>query len=322
MNLKKTICFFLFLFAMKANACLNIFAIDSAGRVHLLEHYFFIPLDFKKTEVFENIKKLEKKFSKGDLDYKNISDYGVYLLMAGNYTEGLRLFTALLQKHSDVYEIRANIAVAYELNGRFDSAYYWEKKALELQPGAHENTEWIHLKILEARIKTAADSNWCLANNVTGIYDLVKTNYTLPINEHWKSTQLFEDFITQLTERFPFTVAEDRVMGKLMMELGDAYKAVSAYRSYYCYAIAKYLYPALGSIADEKMKVILVNYPKKTVVSDGYTIPLSRKSGKDREMVLPDDAELKNFIEKLNHRSSVKRSMEKMVDINLLLSKI
>jgi tetratricopeptide (TPR) repeat protein len=324
MRLKKLLtCFFVFLI-LKSNACLNIFALDAKGRVHYLEHSFFFHLDFEKKEIQKDIKHLEKKFKKGNFDFKNISDYGAYLLMSGYYKEGLELFSALIQKHSDVYEIRSNIAVAYELNGRFDSAYFWEKKALELNPDAHDKSEWIHLNILEARIKSAADTNWCLNHSITGIVDSINKHYQFSIHEGGKEMWLFENFNKQLDERFPFTYPEDKVMGKLMMELGDAYQNVSVYRSYYCYAIAKYLYTQLAKAVDEKMDVIKNNYPKKTV-SDGeftITLPDRTKKGYTREMLLPDEEDVRSFIDKLNFRTSLNPSIIKSADINFLISKI
>lgn len=324
MHLKKLITCIAVVLALKASACLNIFAIDAAGRVHYIEHGFFFLLDFKKEAVQKEIKQLEKQFKKGHFNFKNISDYGAYLLMAGNYKEGLQLFTALIKKHGEVYEIRSNIAVAYELNGRFDSAYYWEKKALELNPDAHDKSEWVHLKILEARIQLAADSNWCLNNNVTGIIDTIKKNYKFSLNEGGYDSWLFEDFTSQLDERFPFTFPEDKVMGKLMLELGDAYQYASVYRAYYCYAIAKYLYPQLSKTATEKMAQIKNNYPSKKVTEGENTIILPAKNGTgySSEMLLPDEDALNTFINKLSSRSLLSTMQAKMPDINFLLSKI
>lgn len=309
--------------ALKASACLNIFAIDAAGRVHYLEHGFFFSLDFKKEALQKEIKQLEKQFKKGNFNFKNISDYGAYLLMTGNYKEGLQLFTALIKKHSDVYEIRSNIAVAYELNGRFDSAYYWERKALELNPDAHDKSEWVHLKILEARIQLAADSNWCLNNNVTGIIDTIKKNYKFSLHEGYEGW-LFEDFTSQLDERFPFTFSEDKVMGKLMMELGDAYQYASVYRAYYCYAIAKYLYPQLSKTAIEKMTQIKNNYPSKKVSDGENTIifPDKNGTGYSSEMLLPDEEALNTFINKLSSRFLLGNAHVKATDINFLISKM
>jgi hypothetical protein len=145
------------LLASAASACLNIFAVDSTGNVHRLEHYFIYEAEFRQDAVARNLKDLEKKFAKNEYSYKNISDYGAYLLMAGRFNEGMQLFRALSQKYPDVYQICANTAVAYELTGNIDSALYWEKRATIIQPNAHSNSEWIHLKILEAKKQLLSD---------------------------------------------------------------------------------------------------------------------------------------------------------------------
>jgi tetratricopeptide (TPR) repeat protein len=322
--MKKILFIACILFSVKASACLNIFAVDSAGRAHLLEHEFFFPIEFKQKAILKSIKTLERELSSGDANYKNISDYGAYLLMAGYFTEGLDIFRALSKKYPGVYEINANIAVAYELNGNIDSALYWEKAALQINPASHQHTEWIHLKILEARKKLQQDPDWCLKNNVTHILDSINKHYEFEQHEMNDGMFVFKDFLIQLNARFPFTYAEDKVMGKLMMELGDAYQVASIYRSYYCYAIAKYLYPALSATLDEKMRLIKMKYPSGTARLGKQTITLEQdaRDRSDREMNLPSDPEVDQFINKLIERPALKNNKVKPVNIQDLIRKI
>ena len=298
-----------------ANACLNVFAVDSTGNVHYLEHYFFTTIEFRQKAIESNLKKLEKKFANKDYSFQNISDYGVYLLMSGRFDEGLILFRALSQKYPSIYQISANTAVAYELTGNIDSALFWENQAIRLYPGAHEKSEWIHLKILEAKKKLQSDPNWCLKNNVTGIVDSIQLNY-VP-DTHEADPWFFNHFIYQLNERLPFTYGEDRAMGKLLFELGDAYQAASIYRSYYCYALAKYFYPALAVQADVKMQKIRKIYPKD--VSPG-------KAGNNikvnNETSPPDENDIKQFITKIINRPAIKKSRIVSPAIELLVLKI
>lgn len=315
----------LLLFATNAHACLNIFSFDSSGRVHYLEHEFLFSTYYKQNEIEKLLKKLERKFNKGDYSYQNVSNYGVYLLMAGRSKEGLDLFRALSKKYPGLYEICANTAVAYELNGNIDSAYLWQVKAMEINPQAHNNSEWIHLKILEARKHLLSDPGWCLDNNITGAVDSInsyKEYFDQYGHENGNTRLIFREFIDQLEDRFPFTYAEDKVMGKLMFELGDAYQSVSIYRAYYCYAIAKYLYPALSGPADKKMNEIRIKYPVNSVVSNGTTIKLTGKTFSDREMLPPDEAEVSRFINKLVNRPAVKALRFKPVRLDQLIDNI
>ncbi|MBL7729977.1 MAG: hypothetical protein JNM88_02275 [Chitinophagaceae bacterium] len=310
------------LFSLNAHACLNIFAVDSTGKAHYLEHWFFFSIEFKQKEIAKNCKAVEKKLLAGDYSYKNVSDYGAWLLMAGRFAEGLDLFRGLSKKFPSVYEVNANTAVAYELNGNIDSALYWENAALKIRPSAHNNSEWIHLKILEARKELQSDAGWCLKNNITGVVNYVKEYYRPETHGEGRSMEIFRQFIDQLGERFPFTYAGDKVMGKLMMELGDAYQAASIYRSYYCYAIAKYLYPALAEELNEKMRLILMKYPAGQTKLDGQSITLQKNnSPASKEMTAPEEREVTQFVNKLVHRPAIKNNKIKPLNISELVKK-
>ena len=305
------------------HACLNIFAADSAGQVHYLEHYFFSEIEFRPDIIARNLKRLEKKFNNKDFSYQNISDYGAYLLMVGRFSDGLKIFRALSTKYDSVYEISANTAVAYELNGNIDSALFWENRSLALRPSAHNYSEWIHLKILEAKKNLQTDPDWCLKNNVTGIVDSIKLNYRPSLHEDGKGMWILKDFIGQLSERLPFTYNEDKALGKLLLELGDAYQVASIYRSYYCYALANYFYPALTPLTREKMQKIRNDYPPNSakVENRGGVVKPGRDDS-DKEMLPPDDREVNEFINRIVNRPPVIKRKITSIPVEQLIARI
>jgi tetratricopeptide (TPR) repeat protein len=304
------------------NACLNIFAVDSTGHVHYLEHYFFAEIEFRQDVIARNLKHLEKKFNNKDFSYKNISDYGAYLLMVGRFSDGLKIFRALSSKYNNVYEISANTAVAYELNGNIDSALLWEKHSLALSPGGHSYSEWIHLKILEAKKNLRTDPDWCLKNNVTGIVDSIKLNYRPAFHEDGKGMWILNHFIAQLSERLPFTYNEDKALGKLLLELGDAYQIASIYRSYYCYALANYFYPAITPLTREKMQKIRNNYPRDSVSIEERQMVLKPRESSDKEMLPPDDREVNEFINRIIKRSPITKRKITSIPVEQLITRI
>lgn len=321
--MKNLLLTFFLLSALTSNACLNIFAVDSSGNVHYLEHYFFSEIAFKQDVISDRIKKLEKQFRNKNYSFQNISDYGAYLLMAGRFSEGLDLFRALGKKYPDVYEIRANTAVAYELNGNIDSALYWERSAMSLQTGRHAYSEWIHMKILEAKKQLQMDPGWCLKNNVTGIEDSIRINYEVREHEDGKGLFMLKDFISQMNERLPFTYGEDKVLGKLLFELGNAYRVASVHRSYYCYAMAKYFYPALQPLADEQMQKIKSIYSTPSAELQQRMNALGKvKTDAEKEKLPPDDAEVKKFINRMINREPVKNRKIDPVPVQQLIEKI
>lgn len=303
---------------INSKACLNLFTIDATGNVHMLEHYFFSEIRFNTSAVSKTINKLEKKLKSGKFDYKEVSDYGAYLLMAGKFKEGLQIFTGLASKYPDDYKVNANCAVAYELNGNIDSAIYFEKRSMALNSYGHEGSEWIHLKILEAKKQVATDPDWCFKNNVSGIMDSLKAQAGQPAME--VEINIFRPFILQLKERLPFTYAEDKVMGKLLFEMGNAYQYFSAFRAYYCYSLAKHLYPALATSADKKMANI-----KKVYTANSGKLPLSRPIGVmeiNDETKPPDDDEVAKFIETLISRPVLTNNRKRTISPSYLVNKL
>ena len=298
---------------LPALAFLNIYGLDSNGRVHYHEHHFLRSLEFNKDAIIKSIRELQTDFAKKEYHFKQVSDYGAYLLMAGRFKDGLDIFRQLILKHPDQYAIKANLAVAYELNGKLDSALYWERQAVTINPYAHDHSEWIHLQLLEAKINYAKDPAWLENNKVTYIADSL-AKYDDGSEHPFKADQIFEHFIHQLNERLPFTLGEDPVLGKLLYELGDAYMKYSVYRSYYCYAMARYFNPALATQVLSKFAGI-----KKVYKAKGITYKESINF-KDREKYPPTDREVEAFLSKLKQRQQIYISNLPSLDISAILS--
>lgn len=305
----------------KTNACLNLFAIDSSGKVNYLEHHFFLDIRFQQQAIHKNLLSLQRQFKKGKFDYRNISDYAAYLLMDGRFEEGLTLCRALAAKKGDVYQIRANLAVAYELNGMIDSAWHWQQQALALNPGAHGGSEWVHLRILAARKAMLTNPNWCLTNNITGIQDSIALNYRMQEHEG-EGMFIFESFLLQLEERLPFTKGPDPVMGKLLFELAEAYKQVSLYRAYYCYVLAGQLYPDLAPDCRTRQAFIEAKYPINEIQSKGLNPDPDSQFDKDREKYPPTEAGAMRFAFAILHRPHIKKSTITTMPLVAIIDKI
>lgn len=322
--MKRTVVLLVLFFTLlsQAKPCLNLFAVDSSGRVIYLEHRFLTEIQFNQQNIEKRINELEKSFKKQIFSMQSISDYGAYLLMRGNFKEGMEIFRQLQLRYPDIYEINANLAVAFEVNGEIDSAIHFQKTAMKLKPSAHDNSEWLHLKILEARKQLLQNSDWCIHNNVTEIEAESIKNYKYQSHETGEVPFVFSNFIAQLNERMPFSFAEDKVMGKLFLELGSAYMSRSVYRAYYCYSMARYFYPQLNAACEEKMKRIKQNYPRNTAKADNLEIRLYENNRPFNEMMPPDDDEVKAFINKVVNRPILKRKKLPNYPVSELLRKI
>jgi hypothetical protein len=72
------------------------------------------------------------------------SDYAAVLIHRGGALK------AVEDEHPGEYIVAANLGTAYELSGDMAQAHRWIGEGIVRNPGAHEGTEWLHLRILEA----------------------------------------------------------------------------------------------------------------------------------------------------------------------------
>ena len=84
---------------------------------------------------------------------EDYSDYGVMLAYNGEYLRAKAIFIEIENKSPGLYATASNLGTTYELLGQNDLALHWITKAIKINPNSHNGSEWIHVKILEAKIK-------------------------------------------------------------------------------------------------------------------------------------------------------------------------
>lgn len=227
----------LLLFTLPAISCLNLYGEDIHGHGHEMSHRLFNRTAFKPKDIEAKMKALNNKISFGAYTYRDISDYGAYLLMAGKYAEGLTLFQALYPQHANEYTIVQNLGTAYELNGMPDSAFVYIKKGYMLNRASHEGSEWLHIRYLES-VLSKKDIDYNKNIFLDTLTFAAKSNtraFNLELDE------LFRHVNDQLNERIPFTLGKDDLLAKLLVEMGDLYaEKLSVTREHICYLYAKH----------------------------------------------------------------------------------
>ncbi len=145
------------------------------------------------------------------------SDIAVNLGYLGRYQEALEILKKLQVKNPTDYNIAANLGTTYELLGKNELALQFIKKGLQLNPDSHEGSEWVHVKILEAKLNMAGQPDWIYKNRVleTGVKFDSKESDALN-DKAW-------DVEYQLQERIPFTPFPDALLANVFDELGDLY---------------------------------------------------------------------------------------------------
>lgn len=248
---------YIFLCAILSLACLNDYVVDEEGikeEVGNSKISKFIT-SFQKA-------KLEYKLSKYDLgnlekyNYKKQSDLSIILIKLGRFEEALKILKPLTEKYPEEYTLMANIGTVYELLGNVEQALFFIKKGLELNPESHEGSEWIHVKILEAKINLQKNPNWLNTHSIIGNDKLnqpkAKDKYS---QEHGDRIILINQIDYQLRTRIPFTPTPDLITAKLFQELADlAAREFSVEYAYIYYKITSYF--AEGKNNDIKNNII------------------------------------------------------------------
>jgi len=219
MNRFKVFVIALVFISFKAFACLNgetkilkngAYAYEDYDGINPQGHNFFEG-DFPRLII--ELDSLYKKTK--DLDY--LSDKGYLLIVLRKYDEALKLYLNIEKSKPNRYSTASNLGTLYELMGENQKAYNWIKKSIAINPKSHKGSEWLHLKILEAKIKNLKD--------VSGQF-LINTNFGTSHAPKTKLSQkdideLAQSIYFQVNERMSFIEPKDKIISILLFELGN-----------------------------------------------------------------------------------------------------
>lgn len=229
---------FLTLFSLRGVACLNYYVVDSSGHRNMHDDYPPSNIFIHTKYDIDNLKTLESKvlLAPTNEKYKYISNYCAALIKLGRHREAIPILENLLKDKPNEYEINANLAVAYELNSEVDKALIFLKKSISISPYSHNESEWFHLRIIEAAIN--------LRENNLNPQDIS----VLKIQSDTSSKTGFQ-ISYQLKERIPLTKSANSLLSKVIEESADFYSAnISLEWAIELYAIA------IGYSADNAVK--------------------------------------------------------------------
>jgi hypothetical protein len=242
-----------FFFLFKSFACLNGETDVLADGTRLYEdaetkvpygHEFFSDIDYKGT-----IQKLDSLYkATKDLDY--LSDEGLLLILQKKYDEAIKLYLNIEKLEPKRYSTASNIGTAYELAGQNEQALQWIKKSIEIDPGSHYGSEWIHEKILEAKIKGEQFYTTAFLLNANfGSASIPNSGFSQE-----ELNDLHNQLYYQLNERMSFVKPKDELVAQLLFDLGNA-----AYElGWYQYAMRDYelakKYGFTGDLIDARIK--------------------------------------------------------------------
>jgi len=218
---KKQILAFLLIFSFgESIGCLNgetkhlksgpFLYVDSEGKVPY-GHEFFESEDMKRDfREMDSLYRVSK-----DLDY--LSDKGILLIVQGRYKEAIDLYLEIERLEPNRYSTASNIGTAYELIGDNENALKWIKKAVEINSASHQNSEWIHVNILEAKIK--GESFYTTKHLLNTDFGTEKAPSSTMSKEELEA--LHKALYYQLNERVSFVKENDKIVAQLLFDLGN-----------------------------------------------------------------------------------------------------
>ncbi len=143
------------------------------------------------------------------------SDYAAALIYLNDLAQAEKVLIEIERKNPKQYATASNLGTLYELKGQNQKAYDWIRKSMALNPNSHEGSEWIHLKILEYKLKDSVDIS-------TSILGLDFGTENIPANpKQYALDTLQNQLRIQLQERLHFIKPPNTIMGNLYFDYGN-----------------------------------------------------------------------------------------------------
>ena len=158
-----------------------------------------------------------------EADFKLRSDYAATLVHRGDVKKAVEILEDIERRKPGEYVVAANLGTAYELSGNNDKALEWIRECLRRNKESHYGSEWLHIKILEAKIALSKDPAWLRTHTVLGVDFGMEAVPSRPAKWTGDLAQrnVSGSIAYQLRERMAFVKAPDPVVGDLLVDLGN-----------------------------------------------------------------------------------------------------
>ncbi|UNK49806.1 hypothetical protein MNR01_01850 [Lysobacter sp. S4-A87] len=211
-------------FASSANACINAVGTDHTGRTFMPDWYtgkgMTDPI-FQQTARNNWLAGADRTIrdARTEPDFGHLTDLGVLLIYQGQYALAVRHFLFVERRFP------GRLGTALELAGHDDVALRWIRIGIRRNQAEHYGSEWLHARILQAKIALAADPAYLTGRSVAGVWFEPKLVPSLPDRtpagnngkpvEPWKLNQALA---YQLYERTQFVRPKDPIVANLLLD--------------------------------------------------------------------------------------------------------
>jgi tetratricopeptide (TPR) repeat protein len=164
---------------------------------------------------------------KGDTAMERRNNMAVDMIYRGRISEAIEALKELEAEQPGDYVTAANLGTAYELAGKNEDALRWIRESIERNQGSHWGTEWLHVDILEAKLKAANDPKFFDAHSVLDLdHQQVRSmdSEVMAGGERRRVREIVRALDYQLEERLRFVKASDPGVASLLYD----YAAIQA----------------------------------------------------------------------------------------------
>lgn len=209
--------FLLLLAASTANACINMEGVSIDG------NYVTVPSDLETPNGAHLRESLEKTPSSRIHTLANSTNPSeadaLRDIFTGNYAAAIEKLQALEASAPGNYSTAANLGTAYELAGDNKNALHWITEGMKRNEDSHYGTEWLHKKILEAKIAMESDPEHLKKNPILPFSEspTQERNFTFGYDgRSLHRDELLRALRYQLGERMLFVKPTDPVVADLL----------------------------------------------------------------------------------------------------------
>lgn len=176
-----------------------------------------IPRGYTLIHPNEKLVKRLDSLCKNTKSKDHLSDYAMVLIVNGRYEEAKEIYLKSEKMFPGNYATSANLGTVYELLGDNKRALEWIRKSVQLHTTSRDSSEWLQMKILEAKINGDRFINSDFILGVNFGRDSLPSS-SLSQNQ---LIQLRKYVFSQLTERLTFYQPEDKIVAQLLFDLAN-----------------------------------------------------------------------------------------------------
>lgn len=146
----------------------------------------------------------------------------VEVMLSGNPQRAIALLQDVERAHPGQYSTAVNLGTAYELAGNDAEALKWITEGMARNSESHYGTEWLHKKILEAKIRLAADPQYLATHRIIPLPERFDKKTLVEVGGSRLSVEEIVGAIAyQLHERMVFVKPPDPVVADLLLTLSQ-----------------------------------------------------------------------------------------------------